>query len=81
VALLGVLAPTFIICMPWCTWTFRSSAAALLKAVDAEYDVDSIRRHLALDFERWVDQNKTRIRRLEWWFTAGLGFLLMKVAA
>ena len=80
-ALIGVLASTFVICMPWWTWTFRSSAAALLGAVDAGHDADSVRRHLALDFERWVDQNEAKIRRLEWWFTAGLAFLLVELIA
>ena len=80
-ALAGVLVATFVICMPWWTWTFRASAAALLQAVDAGHDVDSMRRHLAQDFERWVDQNEKKIRRLEWWFTAGLVFLLVELGA
>lgn len=81
VALAGVLASTFVICAPWWRWTFRASAAALLEAIDAGHDADSLRRHLAQDFERWVDQNEKKIRRLEWWFTAGLGFLLLELAA
>jgi len=40
-----------------------------------------MRRHLCLDFERWVDQNERKLRRMQWWFTAGLGFLLLEVAA
>jgi hypothetical protein len=80
VALAGVLTSTFVICAPWWRWTFRASAARLLDAVDAGHDVDSMRRHLALDFERWVDRNERKIRTLEWWFTAGLGFLVVELA-
>jgi hypothetical protein len=80
-ALTGVLASTFVVSAPWWRWTFRASAAALLQAVDAGHGVDSMRRHLCLDFERWVDQNERKLRRMQWWFTAGLGFLLLEVAA
>lgn len=80
-ALAGVLAATFVVCAPWWTWTFRTSATALLTAVDAGHDTDSLRRHLAQDFEQWVDQNEKKLRRLQWWFTAGLAFLLVEVAA
>jgi hypothetical protein len=58
-ALTGVLASTFVVSAPWWRWTFRASAAALLQAVDAGHDVDSMRRHLCLDFERWVDSERT----------------------
>jgi hypothetical protein len=81
VALMGVLASTFVTCVPWWKWTFRASAKALLEAIDAGFDVDSMRRHLAQDFERWVDENDKKIRRMEWWFTAGLVFLLVELAA
>jgi hypothetical protein len=80
-ALAGVLASTFIISAPWWKWTFRASAGALLGAIDAGHDVDSMHRHLAQDFERWVDQNERKIRTLQWWFTAGLGFLLVELVA
>jgi hypothetical protein len=77
--LVGVLLCALVICAPWWRWRFRTSATRLLQAVDAGHDVDSIRRHLARDFEIWVDQNDRRIRTLQWWFTAGLALLLFEI--
>jgi hypothetical protein len=78
-ALVGVLVCTLVICAPWWRWYFRSSATALLGAVDAGHDLDSIRRNLSRDFEKWVDHNDRRIRTLQWWFTAGLALLFVEV--
>jgi hypothetical protein len=81
VALTGVLVSAFVVSVPWWRWTFRSSAGALLEAIDRGHDVDSMRRHLAQDFERWVRKNEKKVRTLEWWFTAGLVFLFIELAA
>ena len=80
-ALIGVLICTLVICAPWWRWKFRSSATQLLRAVDAGHDVDSLRRNLARDFERWLDDNERKIGILQWWFTAGLLMLGLEVAA
>ncbi|GIF22547.1 hypothetical protein BJ973_002870 [Actinoplanes tereljensis] len=81
VALVGVLMCTLVICAPWWHWKFRSSAGQLLLAVDEGHDLDSLRRHLAKDFERWLDDNERKIGILQWWFTAGLLMLGLEVAA
>jgi hypothetical protein len=80
-ALAGVLICCLVVCAPWWRWQFRTSATALLRAVDDGHDVDSIRRHLARDFEQWLDRNDQKIRILQWWFTAGLLLLAIEVAA
>jgi hypothetical protein len=79
--LVGVLTCTLVVCAPWWRWRFRASAVRLIQAVDDGHDVNSIRRHLARDFERWLDHNDRRIRTLQWWFTAGLVLLSVEVAA
>jgi hypothetical protein len=78
--LVGVLACTMVICAPWWRWYFRTSARRLLDAVDLGHSLDDMRRHLAADFEGWVDHNERRIRTLQWWFTAGLAFLAIEVS-
>lgn len=74
-ALVGVIACTFVICAPWWQWRFRSSARVLLEAVDGRHDLDSMRRNLSVNFEDWLDANEERVQQLQWWFIAGLGFL------
>jgi len=41
------------------------------------HSVDSMRRHLAVDFESWLDKNERQLRRLQWYFTAGPALLLV----
>jgi hypothetical protein len=81
VGLAGVLLCTLVVCAPWWRWRFRTSATRLLEAVDGGHDVNSVRRHLATDFEIWVNHNDRRIRTLQWWFTAGLVLLAVEIAA
>jgi hypothetical protein len=81
VALGGVLAAAGIICAPWWRWRFVASAAALTEAVTAGHSLDSMHRHLAADFERWLGENEVRLRRLQWCFTAGLAALLLEMIA
>jgi hypothetical protein len=77
--LVGVLVCTSVICVPWWRWRFRTSATALLGAVDLGHTLDGMRRHLAVDFETWLDDNDRRIRMLQWWFSAGLAFLALQI--
>jgi len=81
VAMTSVLVLALVICLPIWKWTFLSSATALLSAVDLGHDLDSMRRHLALDFEKWLDDNEKKLRKLQWCFVAGLVLLLVEVAA
>lgn len=80
-ALACVLATAGIICAPWWRWRFVSSAARLTQAVELGHSLDSMRRHLAADFEKWLDSNEKRLRGLQWCFTAGLMALLMEMVA
>ncbi len=80
-ALGGVLAAAGIICAPWWRWRFVAKASALSEAVDLGHSVDSMRRHLAVDFESWLDRNERQLRRLQWYFTAGLALLLVEMIA
>lgn len=80
-AMTGVLVLALVICAPMWRWTFLSSASQLLAAVDLDHDLDSMRRHLASDFERWLDGNEKKLRKLQWCFVAGLVLLLVEVAA
>ncbi len=82
IAALGlVLAAAGIICAPWWRWRFVSSAARLTEAVDMGHSLDSMRSHLAGDFERWLDGNEKRLRLLQWMFTAGLVALAFEMMA
>lgn len=80
-AMTGVLVLALVICAPVWRWTFLSSASRLLGAVDLGHDLDSMRRHLAADFEQWLDANEKKLRKLQWCFVAGLVFLLVEVSA
>jgi hypothetical protein len=80
-ALIGVLVCSLVVCAPWWRWHFRSSATQLLLAVDAGHDVDSLRRNLAKDLERWLDANERQIGKLQWWFMSGLTLLGVEVTA
>jgi hypothetical protein len=80
-ALGGVLAAAGIICAPLWRWRFVASARQLSDAVDLGHSVDSMRRHLAADFETWLDTNERKLRRLQWYFTAGLALLLVEMLA
>jgi hypothetical protein len=77
--LVGVLVCTMGICVPWWRWYFRSSASALLAAVDAGHSYDSMCRHLSADLERWVDRNDRTMLILHGLFTAGLVFLFAEI--
>lgn len=81
VALGLVLAAAGVICAPWWRWRFVASATSLIAAVDLGHTLDSMRRHLAADFERWLDENEVRLRRLQWCFTAGLAAMLLEMLA
>lgn len=80
-ALGGVLAAAGIICAPWWRWRFVASASQLTKAVDIGFSMDTMRRNLAGDFETWLNQNERQLRRLQWYFTAGLALLLVEMIA
>jgi hypothetical protein len=80
-ALGGVLATAGLICAPWWSWKFVASATVLAEAVDLGHSVDSMRRHLAIDFEAWLNHNERRLRWLQWYFTAGLALLLVEMIA
>jgi len=77
----GVLICTFIVCAPWWTWTFRTSASKLLDAVDSGHNIDSVRRNLASNLEQWLDENDAKLRVMQWWFTVGLALLLIELGA
>ncbi len=81
VALGLVLAAAGVICAPWWRWRFVTSATRLSEAVDLGHSLDSMRRRMAADFERWLDENERRLRRLQWCFTAGLVALLVEMIA
>ncbi|KJK42793.1 hypothetical protein UK23_35590 [Lentzea aerocolonigenes] len=81
VAMTGVLLLALLICAPMWRWTFVSSASQLLVAVELDHDLDSMRRHLALDFEKWLEANQKKLRKLQWCFVAGLVLLLAEVSA
>ena len=80
-AMTGVLLLALLICAPMWRWTFVSSASQLLVAVELDHDLDSMRRHLALDFEKWLEANQKKLRKLQWCFVAGLVLLLAEVSA
>ena len=80
-AMTGVLVLALVICAPMWRWTFLSSASQLLVAVELGHDLDSMRRHLATDFEKWLDANEKKLRKLQWCFVAGLVLLLAEVSA
>ncbi|MET9227588.1 hypothetical protein [Lentzea sp. NPDC003310] len=80
-AMTGVLVLALVVCAPVWRWTFLSSASRLLRAVDLGHDLDSMRRHLATDFEQWLTDNERKLRKLQWCFVAGLVLLLVEVAA
>jgi hypothetical protein len=80
-AMAGVLFSALMICAPVWRWTFLASASRLVQAIDAGHDLNSMRRHLALDFERWLDNNEGKLRKLQWCFISGLVLLLVEVAA
>jgi hypothetical protein len=80
-ALGSVLAAAGIICAPWWRWRFVASATRLAEAVELGHSLDSMRRHLAADFEAWLDGNEKRLRWLQWCFTAGLAGLLLEMIA
>jgi hypothetical protein len=79
VALAGVLACTIAICVPWWRWYFRSSATVLLSALDAGHSLNSMRRHLSINLEAWVDRNDRTMRVMQWLFTIGLVLLCVEV--
>jgi|SoiMethySBSTD1v2_1073268.scaffolds.fasta_scaffold00318_47 hypothetical protein len=81
VALAGVLACTIAICVPWWRWYFRSSATVLLSAMDAGHSLNSMRRHLSVNLESWVDRNDRTMRVMQWLFTAGLVLLCVEVTS
>src|SRR5256885_412434 len=68
-ALGGVLAAVAIICAPWWRWRFVASAKSLSEAVRLGHSLDSMRRHLAADFEAWLDGNERPLRGLQLCFT------------
>jgi hypothetical protein len=81
VSLAGVLACTLAICVPWWRWYFRSSATVLLSAMDAGHSLNSMRRHLSIDLERWVDRNDRSMRILQWLFAVGLTLLFVEITS
>jgi hypothetical protein len=80
-AMTGVLLLALAICAPVWRWRFLSSAAQLLAAVNADHGLDSMRRHLALDFEQWLETNQVKLRFLQWCFIVGLILLLVEISA
>lgn len=80
-AVFAVLTCALIICAPWWRWNFFVNTTKLLEAVDAGHDLDSIRRNLASDFESWIAKNDRKLHLMHWWFTVGLVFLAVELAA
>ncbi|MBG0565368.1 hypothetical protein [Actinoplanes aureus] len=83
VALAGTLLLTLLITAPLFRWRFTPKVSALLQAVGDGHDLDSMRRHLALDLERFKQGNGRILARLQWMFsgaavllTAEFGLLL-----
>jgi hypothetical protein len=68
-ALAAVLILTITVCLPVWRWNFRARPSALLQAIDGGYDIDSMRRHLAVDFEHFIDSNDRLLGFLQWIFT------------
>lgn len=51
----------------------------LAEYVEAGHSLDSMRRHLVADFEKWLDGDEQRLRLPQWCFTAGLVALFLEM--
>ena len=68
---------------PLLRWLQRSKllcrARCLLLPARQGVEIDEMREYLAIDFEKWHDQNEKKIAILQWLFVGALGFLLIEL--
>jgi hypothetical protein len=76
-----IVISTGIICAPWYSWHFTSSAKILVEAVENGYDLNEMRERLALNFDEWYEENARRLGGLQAVFTVGLSLLFIEILA
>ena len=78
-AMILVIVCTFAIVWPRWKWLVRSSPTKMVNSIRKGVEIDEMREYLAIDFEKWHDQNEKKIAILQWLFVGALGFLLIEL--